>query len=153
MNTTQKQSFQFNLGHGIFLFYVCFVGVIIFALFQSFKVNHNLVQTDYYAADLNYQSRMEETNLAAETNAIQVSHDIENQTFMLDLIAATNISGNIQFYRPSDKTKDFNLPLSSTNQKVDISTLLPGKWVVKINWSDGARHYYKEVNLIIPTKP
>ena len=153
MHTTQKQSFQFHWGHGIFLFYVCFVSVIIFALLQSFKVNHNLVQTDYYAADLTYQSRMEETNLAAATNAIQVSHDIVNHAFVLNINAVSSIDGSIQFYRPSDKTKDFTLPLRSADQKVDISTLLPGKWIVKINWSEGAKNYYKEVNLIIPPKP
>ena len=135
---------KFNWGHGIFVFYVCFVTAVVTALIASFGVDHSLVVDDYYAQDLAYQSQYDKVKNNLESQNVQVDLDKTNQQLTININNTGKIQGAIEFYRPSDKSKDFNLELKDQVTTISTKELLSGKWVLKIDWKEGDKSYYKE---------
>lgn len=133
---------NFNWGHGIALFYIVFVGAVISALIASFGVDHTLVVDDYYAKDLAYQNTYDKmaNNIASDN----VDITIEDQQVVLLFNQQDKISGSVQFYRASDKSKDFIQAIESHRVIIPLSNIASGKWRLKIDWTQGDKAYYKE---------
>ena len=55
---------KLNWGHGIIIVYVIFVGGILLLSFKSAQQKFDLVQTDYYGAELKYQEVIEASKRA-----------------------------------------------------------------------------------------
>jgi len=140
---------KFNWGHGIFIFYVCFVGAVVTALVASFGVDHSLVVDDYYAKDLAYQSQYEKAQNNLMNEKVNISKDPATKQLTINFENAKSIKGNIEFYRPSDKTKDFNVKVKDKSTKISTADLLPGKWILKIDWVEGGKSYYKEEQIYL----
>jgi nitrogen fixation protein FixH len=138
---------KFNWGHGIFIFFVFFVGTLITVLIASRRVDHSLVVDDYYAQDLAYQSQYNkvENNLNDDLLQIEMDKSSINFIFNTDKIS----SGTIKFYRPSDKSLDFDLPIAGNNITIEKSKLQKGKWKVKVDYSINNKPYYKEKEIFI----
>ncbi len=135
---------KFNWGHGITLFYICFVGVVITALVASFSVDHSLVVDDYYAQDLSYQSQYNKTQNSLKSQNVHVDHDKPTQVLTIDFDNNGTVEGTVDFYRPSDKSKDFNVVLKDKVTTISTDKLLAGKWILKIDWKENGKSYYKE---------
>ncbi|MEM9547658.1 MAG: FixH family protein [Bacteroidota bacterium] len=135
---------KFNWGHGIFIFYVCFVTAVVTALVASFGVDHSLVVEDYYAQDLAYQSQYDKVKNNLESQNIEVDLDEVHQRLTININHEGSIQGAIEFYRPSDKSKDFNVKLKDQVTTISTKDLLTGKWVLKIDWKEGNKSFYKE---------
>jgi len=133
---------KFNWGHGITVFYICFVAVVVTALVASFGVDHSLVLDDYYAEDLAYQSTYNSISNNLESKNLDIK--VEKEEVRISFKDIDNIQGTIYFYRASDKTKDFKHKISSPNEVISTKGLASGKWSLKISWSDGVKSYYKE---------
>ena len=140
---------NFNWGHGIFIFYICFVAAVVTALIASFSVDHSLVVDDYYAKDLTYQSQYEKTQNGMETAIVDINNNAEEKALTIDFLKAEKVEGTAQFYRPSDKSKDFEVKLTQTKTSIATDEMLPGKWVVKIDWSENGKPYYTEEIIFI----
>jgi len=134
---------NFNWGHGITLFYIIFVCAVVSVLVASFSVDHDLVVDDYYAKDLTYQSTYEKLENNLQLDNLELSQDAEY--LFLDFKGQGKVSGTIQFYRASDKSKDFILPLRNREKRIRTTDLALGKWQLKIDWKSGSESYYKEV--------
>lgn len=135
---------NFNWGHGIFVFYVCFVAAVVTALVASFSVDHSLVVEDYYAKDLAYQSQYTKTQNGLKSDRVSINNDKENQALIIDFLNDEEIKGSIDFYRPSDKSKDFKIEIEEKATSVDTKKMLPGKWIVKIDWTENGEPFYTE---------
>ena len=59
------------------------------------------------------------------------------------------ISGTIHFYRPSDISKDFTKNIDQGMFEVSTNEMLPGKWVVKMDWTAEGVSFYKEKTIYI----
>lgn len=134
----------FNWGHGIALFYVIFVGTLLTVLIKSFSVDHSLVVEDYYAKDLAYQSQYDKSVNSIKSDNLNVNYDSGNGQIVFEIEDASPATGSIQFYRASDKTKDFIVPISSNNMDIPVSHLSAGKWRVKVDWTIDGKAYYQE---------
>lgn len=135
---------NFNWGHGITIFYICFVATVVTVLIASFSVDHSLVVDDYYAKDLAYQSQYDkaQNNLAAQN--VKINKDDDNSELSIDFTNDQKIEGTVYFYRPSDKSKDFNINIEGKETKVSTESLLPGKWILKIDWTEKGKSFYAE---------
>ena len=60
---------KFNWGHKILMVYLFFVGSILLLAFKSSQQKFDLVQQDYYGAELKYQSVINATKHASELGA------------------------------------------------------------------------------------
>lgn len=138
---------KFNWGHGIALFYVVFVGVVITALVASFGVDHTLVEDDYYAKDLSYQNRFDKMSNSLASDNLKIS--VDNGQVQLLFLDSAAISGSVYFYRASDKSQDFTKTIDSHKVLIPVTEVSKGKWSLKVDWKEGDKSFYKEEVIFI----
>lgn len=139
----------FNWGHGIFIFYVLFVGVLVTALVASFGVDHTLVVDDYYAKDLAYQEQFDKTSRSNQADNLSIQHTAGGEEVTLHFEASSELAGKVMLYRPSDSSLDLTLDISSADMVIPTTDLLDGRWLLKVDWQDGAETFYREVDLYL----
>lgn len=112
----------------------------------------NLVSDDYYAQELEYES-----TLAKKRNSNELIEEVtiteDQKTVSINLgKASVGSKGQIVFYRPSNPSLDFIIPLvvnSNGTQILDLSTKKTGLWTVKVDWEKEGKQYYKEQKIQI----
>lgn len=134
------------------LFILFLVAVVWFSRTQPL----NLVSNEYYENALNYQKKLDLIQRTREKSA-EFSIDYQAGSALLTLSNAHHApgretSGKITFFRPSDATQDFVLPLAldeSGRQQVSTFSLSRGPWNLMIHWQMDGDEYYQETSLIL----
>ncbi len=133
--------------------YVVFVAGMVFLAFKSSQQNIELVTEDYYAKELLYQQKIDETKRAASLSApVEIKFINHELTIHFPKDFATKkIVGNAVLYCPSDEKKDMNQPFIVTDSAVSIAVpdTYHGLHYVKIEWRVEEVDYYYEYKLII----
>jgi hypothetical protein len=144
----------FNILNGtIFVIILSIIGLIVLIIFSQ-SLDFGLTREDYYEQDLKYQSqieRIERTINLIEPVDISIMNNILQIKFP-DVFDSKEVSGTIQLFRPSDPNLDRTIPLElDTNgiQNSNISALLNGLWIVKMNWVHSGSEYYMEKRIFI----
>jgi hypothetical protein len=140
---------KMNWGYGIMIFYICFASTLIFVLIQSFNVKHNLVVDNYYDDDLSYQTTIDKRNNYLRSNNIIIKTKKKEDQIEFNFIRTKSLSGNIHFYRPSNKDEDFVIPILESTFTFDTKDISNGKWKVKIDWQDDNVFYYHEKDIYL----
>lgn len=142
-----------NFGHKITIAYSLFVVLIITMVTLCVKKKDIfLVSSDYYKREIVYQDEINKYDNASKlTSPVKITKEAENVliNFPEELSGA---SGEIHFYRPSNATLDFKVPVSmddNLTQKVNVSNLVSGLWVVKMEWSKAGKQYLKEEKVVL----
>ncbi|WP_299432016.1 FixH family protein [uncultured Maribacter sp.] len=137
---------KINWGTGIVIAFIGFIGFILFFVFKmstDHKANHDLVIEEYYKAELGYQNEIDAT-INGKSIKIEFVKTSEGLSIKFPKnIEEENITGNISFYRPSNKHLDFDLPLRLSNSHLLIpdKRLLDGRWDIKIFWNYNEKDY------------
>lgn len=130
-----------------------FIGTMVRRAMQS---DVDLVSKDYYQKEIAYQQHMNQVR-ATQQLANQVTFTQANAAEQLSLVfpaemAATPVSGQIRFFRPSDAKLDFALPLnlnSDGQQHIRTTTLAKGLWRVQLNWQVNNQDYFVQKDITI----
>lgn len=140
---------KFNWGTGILIVIILFlIAVISFVIFTSTQ-KVNLVVEDYYPKELNYDSQIEKnTNTEALEEKISI-HTVDSLIILIfpPLVEEKIVEGSILLYRPSDFEADilYEIQLDSNRRQIlPATSLLPGKYIIKIDWSCDSINYYQE---------
>jgi len=142
-------------GTKIAILYISFIILIIGMVVLSMQQKVELVSDDYYANELVFQNKINETNNANGLSET-VTHHIYNNTLTVILpidFKDKKLTGNIEFYCPSDKSKDLRLPIQLNNdleQSIDLKKLSKGMYKMKVEWFTGKTGYLTEETIIIP---
>ncbi|NNG27607.1 MAG: nitrogen fixation protein FixH [Ignavibacteriaceae bacterium] len=145
---------QISWGTGIVIAFAIFMGVTVSTAVYLMNQDVNLVADDYYDQEIKYQQqidRINRTNKLDEKNIIVFNGSAINVTIPESLIGR-DLTGEIYFYRPSDKTSDIKIPLYPDTlglQVIPVSSLEKGLWAVKVNWLTGDNEYYAEERIFI----
>jgi hypothetical protein len=139
-----------NWGYKILVGYGIFVAGMMFLVFKSANQTTDLVTSDYYAKELKYQDRIEQSkrtgNLSASVVCKMVNNELEI-TFPNDFLGKV-IGGDVLLYCPSDSKKDIAQPFNlkdSNVYKMTIPAIYKGLHEIQINWVvDGKSYYYEE---------
>lgn len=144
---------KFNWGTGIFLFYTVFAASLFFQVFASTQFQHDLVEENYYEKDLAYQSRFDRmVNSQQNKKPLRINYSSVEK--MVHFSFPTNgipINGNIRFYRANDGAKDVKLDIQTTadgTMSVPVSTFVPGRWKVEVEWERAGVQYYDSKNIM-----
>ena len=143
---------KFNWGTGLALFYAAFAVVMVGAVMASRKYDPGLVQTDYYALDLNYQDRLERKQNAT---ALPLSPAIVNNSADKSMAVKwpegmENAQGKAKFFRSSTVRDDFYVDFSAEHPlQVSTEKMMPGRWHVEMEWEAGGKKYFWESTFII----
>lgn len=139
---------QWNWGKGIATVYILFVIATLSFVGYSFTQKVELVSDDYYAQEVAYQQRIEQTERAnnlAEKIDISVDNGTANISFPTDAVPQ---KGKIHFYHPStsslDKVVTLQENVDNTKTTVDIHTLPKGRWKVSVEWNSHGKEFYQE---------
>lgn len=145
---------KFNWGTGIAVFYTLFAITMVFFVIKSTTYDNSLVVEDYYTKDLNYQEhydRLENAQSLSDDLKIQLNASLGKVDFLFPENMGS-ISGQILFYNPMTKDRDFTVDISPNklNQMVvPIKELPNGRWKIKVNWEGDGLPFYKETEIYL----
>jgi hypothetical protein len=146
---------NFNWGKGITIFIILFLVVTIGQVILIHKlVDYDLVEEEYYDAEINFQkqiNRVKRTNELSEKLSVKVLADSIEFNFP-KMFNSKSINGIINFYKPSDDLLDKNaMIIVDNNNKMyfDKSRLSPGLWRLKIDWNVDSVEYYNEKIIMV----
>jgi hypothetical protein len=109
----------------------------------------DLVTPDYYAQEIRYQEKIDQTNRVSKLSEplrLEVSGDGIVILFPKDFQGKT-ISGTALLYYPADVKKDIETGIQTSENKMRLA--IPdkrsGMHILKLNWKvDGVSYYYEE---------
>ncbi|SRR6056297_910721 len=145
---------KLHWGNAIFIFFVVYISILGFTLYQSTQVDHSLVAEDYYAKDLSYQEQYEKLeNYAASSKPLSLLFDSEKELISIHAPEATDaMTGTVTFYHPSRSNQDVNIAFSvSGGDKAafSIPELSPGRWIAQVDYKDSKQSYYFEKDIFV----
>jgi FixH len=143
-----------NWGNKLLLTFLVFGAGMTYLVYRSVSTNYELVEKDYYKQELRYQQVIDGTN---RVNQLSTAVKIEQTDggIILELpqeMKEKNISGDVLFYCAYDQKKDkkFLLQTGTTGVQVfQTSSIAPGSYTVKINWSNEGKNYFAEKILTV----
>ena len=144
----------FNWGHKLIVVFLVFGAMMAFMVYRSMKTKYDLVSNEYYKDELSYQKIIDGSNeanlLKTKISVVQEGSGIAIR--LPDEMKNEMVKGESWFYCATDAKKDRKFDLQMNReavQVIDANLFLPGKYIVKLNWSSAGRQYYAEQNLII----
>lgn len=142
-----------NWGYKIMLVYSVFVTGILFMVFKSSGEKADLVTSDYYAQELKYQQKIDESKRA---NALSAEPEVMIRTGQLEVhfpkeFAQKKLDGDILLYCPADENRDVKqiFSLQDSNLLMTIPPINKGLHELHISWEAGGVKYYFEKKIII----
>jgi len=144
---------KLNWGKGIFAVYSVFMIVVLGTVAFTTTVDVDLVADDYYEQEIKYQNEIDKKNRTNKlTEQVEITVGNENVKISYPKIFSENISGEINFYRPSDEKMDFSLDIkidSTVSQLIPLVKLAKGLWKVKVDWRHFNQDYLNEKIIVI----
>lgn len=126
---------------GVLVSFMLFIGQFIY---RSMLLKDNLVSKDYYEQATKFQSRIDQNNNSARLIDSLNVNQTEHQVILSFPNELNNISGKVNFIRPSDPTLDFDLAIKASQNKMalDKSTINKGLWQVEVLCNQSGKDYY-----------
>jgi len=140
---------KFNWGHGIAIAVGAFIVMILYFVVDSFNYKPELVASDYYQQEVNYQQQIDKIKNAQDA---KIAFDFKPEGFELTYPNA-EVTGKVHFFRPSDVALDFIVEIKADKegkQVIDPAKLKQGRWKAKIDWMYEGKGYYREVDFVMP---
>lgn len=145
---------KISWGYRVMFLYVGFAGLIIYFVTRSINEKVDLVTPDYYAQELKFQDKIESINRNNElTSALSIDYSDAGIiiTYPSDLQNKT-ITGAINIFRPSDKSKDQSIEISpdkEMKQTINTTSLSKGMYRIKVDYEVDGAGYYSEKQIVI----
>jgi hypothetical protein len=143
-----------NWGTSIIIAFTLFIVFIMYFVIKvqtDSKYDNELVVDQYYKHDIHFSEEM--IRIQNAQNLKEKPFCIENNNEIIIIFPSVfnpkKITGIVSLYRPSNKTFDFDVPISLTNNKLLIpkSKLITGRWNVNMEWSYNGKAYLTKINL------
>lgn len=144
-----------NWGNKLLLVFIVFGGGISYMVYRCMQIPVDLVSEHYYKDELAYQQVIDGTRKANALSG-RVGLTLTSSGLRIQLppeMHDRQVRGNIEFYCPSDASRDRNLPLSierGGSEDLAVADLRPGHYTVKVAWSAGGVGYFSELPFIVP---
>ena len=145
---------KLNWGKRIAVLYIGFVILVLAMVILAMTKETELVSENYYEKEIKYQEQIDKEKRTNELNG-KVKIEYSGSYILIKFPSTYNlkdIKGTINFYRPSDESKDFKLniePKENGEQKVITNKILKGIWKVRLNWTMDGKEYYSEESMRI----
>lgn len=144
---------KINWGHKILFVYLLFVGGIVFLAILSSQQKFDLVQKDYYGAELKYQQVIDASSRAQQQiGDIQIA--VKDKNIFIQLPAAfkgKKIKGVAYLYFAADEQKDIKQSFNCSNASVivPLNTKTKGNYTLKLDVMEAGVSYYFEQKIFL----
>lgn len=141
-----------NWGKSIIAAFVLFAGFIAVIVTICMRQDVNLVSSQYYKDDLDYQQQLDRKN---NTEALTEKPQIVLDANQLQVSFPNNMvidGGSIKVFRPSDDKLDQLFGLNASDDSVQVfplKALARGAYRVKMVWVVNGTEYYIEKFVVI----
>lgn len=136
----------------IVLSFGLFMAFIITLVVKTYYVNTELVSEDYYLQELSYQKKIDKQKRAKQDSAY-ITWQVTTDEIVLQFPASSEkINGKIQFYRPSDASKDFSVAIQlddNQRQALQKKIFLTGLYKMTVDWSEKGKEYQIEEDIFM----
>jgi hypothetical protein len=144
---------KFNWGHKLFLVYSLFVVGILLLCYKSSQQKFDLVQEDYYGAELKYQSVIDASQRASAKGG-ELMILIKEGKMIVQLPAAfakAEVIAEAKLYCIADAKGDLTKKTSTTNGQLAIELLSTtrGNYTLKLMLEQKGLTYYFEKKVLI----
>ncbi len=153
--TDQVKRSIWHWGTGITIVIITGCVAMLTLVYRTTRIQFDLVEQDYYAAELKYESKMQaRDNLHALRGKVNIRlvDELLLIQFPADCIGQS-MDGSLVLYRPSDQELDLHLPLTPDEEGrvlVEKRKLRKGKYVMKAAWVMSGAAYDAEESFFIP---
>ncbi len=132
-----------NWGFRITMIYFGFVIFILTLVVIATRQKFDLVSSNYYERELNYESQIQKLRRAAKN---QITPEIKNRQLTLIFKNPSLSKGTVLLYRPANAQEDITITLEpkSGKQEIDLSNLSKGLWRAKFEWTENSNDFYQE---------
>jgi hypothetical protein len=135
-------------GKKITILYLSFVALIVTLVVLCFGQKVELESSDYYAQEIKFQDRINAISNEKNSTAT-ISHQLQGNQMILTAdssVVGSGFDGKINFFRPSDSSKDVSLKMKFTNneQIINTSSLAHGVYKMQLSWVNNGTNYFKE---------
>ncbi|MBC7390497.1 MAG: FixH family protein [Opitutaceae bacterium] len=136
----------------IIISFCVFIAFIVFLVIKTFSVNNELVTEDYYNQELKYQNKIDKmSHVTPELDLFWIQ---ENDRLVLNYSQPfpENLKGEVEFYRPSDASKDLKFPLvlnKGGKQVFPKQLFSKGLYKIKADWKQNGQTFYTEKDIYI----
>ncbi len=144
---------KLNWGHKILIVYLIFVGGILLLAFKSSQQKFDLVQKDYYGAELKYQDVINATKHATD---LGTDINTERRGSFLHIILPDSLrlgetKGEAQLYCIADEQGDLIKQVTSNNGEFDVALLstMKGNYTLKLTILHKGVDYYFEKKIML----
>lgn len=138
-------------GYKILTFYLAFVALIVFMVFSAFQYKVNLVSTDYYERELNYQDVIDgRANLSAAGETVYVNHVKSGLDILLPGIKPGKPLNQLEIWLYNEATQEGDVKINIDNTlnnrfEIPLEAQNTGSYVLKIKWyQDGVPYYFEK---------
>ena len=144
---------KFNWGHKILMVYLVFVGGILLLVFKSSQQKFDLVQQDYYGAELKYQEVINATKHASELG-IDLGLVVRGSFLHITLppiFQQSETKGEVHLYCIADEKGDLKKNFKSNNREFDLEllTTMKGNYIVKLTVQNKGVDYFFEKKIML----
>jgi len=144
---------KFNWGHKILIVYLVFVGGILLLVFKSSQQKFDLVQKDYYGAELKYQEVINATKHASELG-IDLGLVVRGSFLHITLppiFQQSETKGEVHLYCIADEKGDLKKKFKSNNGEFDLEllTTMKGNYTLKLTVQNRGVDYYFEKKILL----
>ena len=144
---------KFNWGHKILMVYLFFVGGILLLAFKSSQQKFDLVQQDYYGAELKYQSVINATKHASELGA-DLGVLVRGSYLQITLpptFQKSETNGVAHLYCIADEKGDMTKQIKSNNGELVLAILktMKGNYTLKLTVQNKGVDYYFEKKIML----
>ncbi len=138
-----------NWGHKIIVVYGVFVLGTLFMVYQSTLQKFDLVQNDYYAAELKFQEVIDASDRAKSIGGdLVVKHAKDSIVILLpSFFNGVKVKGKAQLYYAADKQQDQNFDFETINASAafKIGQYKKGNYTIKLELIKlGVKYYYEQ---------
>ena len=144
---------KFNWGHKIIILYIGFVGLIGTMVYLANHENIDLVSSDYYDQEIQFQKKMDsEANARPFENAIKVTLEGKSVKVQFPQVLADKMpQGRLKMYRSSDASLDYatELHLEAGSQSLISPKFKKGEYTLQMSWTAEGRSYYCEQKVLM----
>lgn len=142
-----------NWGVKIVLVFIAFVTGILFMVFKSYNQKTDLVTTDYYAKELQYQEKIDKMKRVQALSA-PVKFEVKGSELIIMFpkdFSGKLLTGEVVLYYPADKNKDVkeNFSIQDEPLKIAIPSKNRGLHWLQLSWKEGDITYYFEKKFFI----